>query len=135
MQRRALLAFNDPVRANRLDGLLTGARFELKSCLTVNSAIRTLSSCSVDMVFCQERLPDGSYRDILQSLGQSAKTAVVVCAEFYDKKAYIEAMSLGAFDYITHPYQKNDVDWIIENATRKLTFPSVAADRQHPAAA
>jgi DNA-binding NtrC family response regulator len=135
MKRTALLALDDPVRASRLERMLAEAGLELRTCPTVGDALRALSSESFNLIFCEERLPDGTYRDVLRFFGPTLAIPLVVCADFYDKKAYIEAMSLGAFDYITLPYLRRDVEWIVGNAARKSARPSGALDREHHAAA
>jgi DNA-binding NtrC family response regulator len=135
MRRKVLLALHDPVQASRLTDVLAGPNLELQSSTSVAKALRVLSSGTVNLVFCQEHLPDGTYRDVLRHLGLAGQTALVVCAEFYDKQAYVEAMSLGAFDYVTFPYHRRDVEWIIANAVRKAAAPPAAVGQQQSAAA
>ncbi len=135
MKRIALVALDDPVRAGSLERMLAAAGFEPKTCATVADTLRALSNESVSLVFCQERLPDGTYRDVLRFFGSEATSLLVVCANFYDKKSYIEAMSMGAFDYITAPYLRRDVEWIVGNVARKPPRPAIASGNEHPAAA
>ena len=45
---------------------------------------------------------------------------MVVCSDLYDKTTYIEAMSLGAYDYNAFPYRRAEVEWIIGNVLRKI---------------
>jgi FixJ family two-component response regulator len=55
----------------------------------------------------------------------------VVCADFYDKTAYIEAMSLGAYDYIASPYRQSEVEWIVGNAVRRISSARPARGPAH----
>lgn len=134
-KKKALLALHDPIGASRLKNVLEKLNYDMAPCATVSKILRALSSETIPLVFCQEHLPDGSYKDVLRNCGPASRTALVVCAEFYDKKSYVEAMSLGAFDYITFPYSQKDVEWIIGNAARKAAARHAALDHQQPAAA
>jgi len=70
-----------------------------------------------EVVFCEDTLPDGSYRDVLASVKSLVPgVPVVVCSLLGEMPNYLEAMNLGAFDFIAPPYHPPEVEAII-NAT------------------
>ena len=76
-------------------------------------------------MFCEVGLPDGDFRDLLGKVtGLAIKVPVVVASRLDDWDAYLEAMQLGAFDYIARPYRQAEVEWIV---SRALRMASVAA--------
>ena len=96
---------------------------------TVSDALAEMTGKSFDMVFCESRLRDGSFRDIMR-IARSGESGVpvVVWSGFYDHELYIEAMCLGAFDYVALHCRDNDMAWIINNAAnRGLVAPSARA--------
>ncbi len=119
MSIKALLAVRDPACTERLTHIFSSLGVETQSCSTVSEAVRALSSGHSDIVFCQRRLPDGAFQDVLTFTDSHGNIPLVVCADFYDKKTYVEAMSLGAFDYLAFPFSKRDVEWVVANALRK----------------
>lgn len=78
-----------------------------------------LSRQRVALVFRDDRLADGSYRDLLQSLRtwkQSPHT--VVTTRTGEWKEYLEALGLGVFDMIPYPYRSTDVELNVIRAMR-----------------
>jgi len=73
------------------------------------------------LAICHASPRDGTFRELLGSLGGGSKVPVVVCADFYDPRLYLEAMELGAFDYFTYPYYRDGVEWVIGNALRQAS--------------
>lgn len=118
---RALLAIADPASVDVLSRTLAGNDLDLEFCTTISDALSVLGRKQTYVVFCQARLSDGSFRDLLRFTDrQHSESPVIVCSDFYDKTTYIEAMSLGAFDYLAFPYRRTEVEWVIGNALRRL---------------
>jgi len=86
---------------------------------TLAEAEEVLSRQRVALVFCDDHLTDGSYRDLLRSLRtwkQSPHT--VVTTRTGEWKEYLEALGLGAFDMIQYPYRSTDVELNVIRAMR-----------------
>jgi DNA-binding NtrC family response regulator len=75
---------------------------------------------NVNLVFCDRRLADGTYRDIVaitRSLSRNVR--IVVTSRLADWDEYLEALHHGAFDLIASPCQPTDVVWAILQAKRE----------------
>lgn len=69
------------------------------------------------VVFCEDNLPDGSFREILRLVKATRpESQVVVSSKLGGVDEYIEAMNLGAFDFIVPPYRDADVVSVIDSA-------------------
>ena len=69
------------------------------------------------VVFCEDSLPDGSFREILRLVkATQPEIQVVVSSKLGDVEEYIEAMNLGAFDFIAPPYRGTDVVSVVDSA-------------------
>jgi DNA-binding NtrC family response regulator len=82
-------------------------------------AEQVLSRQGVALVFCDDRLADGSYRDLLHGLRTRKKAPrIVVTTRTGEWKEYVEALQLGAFDMIQYPYRSTDVELNVLRAMR-----------------
>jgi DNA-binding NtrC family response regulator len=86
---------------------------EAVPCSGVREARTLLPSTRPSLIFCEEALPDGTYRELLQDVSKTAKTRVVVISADAELDThYNEALALGAFDMIASPCRRSDVQWI-----------------------
>ena len=86
---------------------------------TVRECRELIAKEKVALVFCEEHLADGDFRDVLsatRSLKSSAR--VVVTSREFDWNAYLEAMRLGAFEVIVSPCRPTDLEWMVSQARR-----------------
>jgi DNA-binding NtrC family response regulator len=82
-------------------------------CSGVQEAFTLLPEASPSLIFCEETLTDGTYRDLLRGMGKTPRARFVVISPTADIDAnYNEALSLGAFDMIASPCRRSDVQWI-----------------------
>ena len=69
------------------------------------------------LIFADDLLPDGSYRDLLAALPAGHKIPLVVVMSGEDRdRTYREAVEGGALDVIANPCSKQDVQWIVIRA-------------------
>jgi DNA-binding NtrC family response regulator len=126
---RAIVACADPEIRQRLLSVLS--EFGLQPVLpeTLDDAKGLITQEETVMAFVQPRFSDGNFQEILRAAnGPRSRVPVIVCSEFYDKELYIEAMSLGAFDYLAFPYRREDVEWVVNNAvSRGSLYPRARA--------
>lgn len=100
------------------------------SCSGVREAFALLPEANPSLIFCDETLDDGTYRDLLRTITKSPKTRFVVMSPGADLDAnYNEAVSLGAFDMIASPCRRSDVQWIAIRAMHEDARRSVNKKR------
>jgi DNA-binding NtrC family response regulator len=86
---------------------------EAVPCGGIREARSLLPTARPSLIFCEEDLPDGTYRELLNDVSKAAKTRVVVISpEAEQDTRYNEALALGAFDMIASPCRRSDVQWI-----------------------
>ena len=93
---------------------------ETMFCSSVHEAQPMLVSSGFSLIFCEDQLSDGTYRDLLGLTVKPAKSRFVVLSptpEIDDK--YDEAMRLGAFEMIASPCRKSDIQWIVIRAMQE----------------
>jgi DNA-binding NtrC family response regulator len=85
----------------------------------LDEARMTLKSRQFAVVFCEERLRDGSYRELMsevQSNAPDTQFIVLLCTGEWEE--YLEALRLGAEEVIRCPLQPTDVDLALIHAAR-----------------
>jgi DNA-binding NtrC family response regulator len=100
-------------------------------CLTLQQARRGLRRGNHALVLCEAELPDGTYQDVMTLLKHKlVQVRVIVMADAYSEDSYREAIEVGAFDVISAPYKRTDVQWIIMQAVQSRPVP--AAKKRGP---
>jgi DNA-binding NtrC family response regulator len=128
---RVVVACTDCTNREVLVGLLRQSGFEPIPSSSLQETKQWLAQEETALVMCQERFCDGDFRDLLRvAVRDRSKVPVIVCSNFYDPPLYLEAMELGAFDYLASPYNRDGVEWVVGNALKE-TF---SAHRAHSAA-
>jgi DNA-binding NtrC family response regulator len=95
-----------------------------------------LTKHDVSFVFCDRRLADGTYRDVLAIMRAVRKSVrVVVTSRLADWDEYLEALKDGAFDLIASPCRHADVVRAFAQAKHEdqnIARPSLVRAKQVP---
>jgi len=89
------------------------------SCSTRSQAEEVLARQQVDLVFCDEHLPDGSYSDLIHTNHSHPKIPrIVVATRHAEWDFYFEALRKGAFDITRSPWHATDIEMVLIRALR-----------------
>jgi DNA-binding NtrC family response regulator len=86
---------------------------------TIAQGREALEARPFSVIFCEERLSDGSYRDLLQIIRASSEPTrfvVMLCTGEWEE--YLEALRLGAEEVLRCPLQPTDIDLALIHAMR-----------------
>ncbi len=84
-------------------------------------AYRALAATSTDVVLLDLRLPGKSGLEVLEEIKQRRpETLVIVMTGFATVQSAVQAMKLGAYDYITKPFNFEELRLALERATGHL---------------
>lgn len=84
---------------------------------SVNAALNILNSNNnIDIIITDLKLPDGTGIDLLRNVkeGRAQSAEVVITTGFSSVKSAVEAIKLGAYDYITKPVNLDELGLIIK---------------------
>lgn len=99
--------------------ILDGLTINVYVACSVRQAQEVLTRQPLALVFCDERIPGGTYRELLLSSDSKRKVSrFVVMLQTGEWDEYLEAMRLGAFEVIRCPVQPTDVEMTLIHATR-----------------
>ena len=91
---------------------------------TVAQAQEVLAQQPISVIFCEERLPDGPYHELLAlatAKGTADPIQIIVMLCTGEWKAYLEALRLGAADVVRCPLRPTDVELALIHAVREET--------------
>jgi two-component system response regulator PilR (NtrC family) len=96
---------------------------------TIRDARELLGSRSLSMVFCEERLSDGSYCDLLRDVRATwPETGFVVLLCTGEREEYLQAMRLGAQEVLRSPLRPTDVDLVLIQAMKESDRKEMGAN-------
>ena len=103
-----------------LNDILRKEGYETICASRVSECQEALQTQTVSLIFCDRRLSDGNYRDIIAATRASnQRIRVVVTSRLADWDEYLDALHHGAFDLIASPCQPTDVLWAMVQARRE----------------
>src|SRR5271169_5197938 len=83
-------------------------------------AAAVLAKGPIDMVITDVKLPDGDGIEILRHVKAAApETVVIVMTAFGSTQTAVAALKLGAYDYLTKPFDVEELKIVIRGAFEK----------------
>jgi DNA-binding NtrC family response regulator len=114
-----LVVSSDPILRRRLTDILVNLGIDPAQLSTLRECREILAQKLVGLVFCDARVEDGNYQDLLAAYGRSDnRPRVVVTSSTADWDEFKQAMQCGAFDVIPIPCRHTDVEWMVVQAKR-----------------
>src|SRR5207249_9792654 len=101
-------------------------------------ALERIRETAYDVVVLDMRMPEKEGIDVLRELAAfSEPPQVIVMTGFQEVSAAVEAMKLGAYDYLTKPTKFEELDIVVRKAAEKgqLLRDNVALRAHAPGAA
>ena len=121
MKRGSLLIVDDEASILEFLSLLFEAEgFTVETARSTADAQRLLAGRGYELVLCDILMPDGNGLDLLREIkAASPSTAVVMMTAFTSTKTAIEAMKLGAYDYVSKPFDVEELKIITQKALER----------------
>jgi len=125
-----LLVEDDKTFIQILQGFLVKQGYEVDARDCIKDAVTATSKTEYQLILLDYRLPDGIGLDLIKLLrSKDIKTPVIIITSFLDIRTAVNALKMGAFDYITKPIIPDELLMIINEAInkkeQKVTQPTV----------
>lgn len=102
---------------------LSRKKFEVMTAENGNKALALLKEHTFDMVITDMKMPDITGIDVLRKAKElSPNTIVVIITAFGSIENAVEAMRLGAFNYLIKPFSPDTIEAVIEKAQEHLSL-------------
>jgi DNA-binding NtrC family response regulator len=97
--------------------------FVVLSADSVPSARAVLERSPIDLILLDLKLPGGGGLTLLEEVRSStAETVVVVMTAYATVNSAVEAMRIGAGDYLTKPFSMEELSTVLERAAHRRAF-------------
>ena len=117
---RILVVDDESSLREMLTVLLEREGHHVETADSVDSGRLRLADSSYDLILCDLIMPDGSGLDLLREARASDPGAtVIMMTAFTSTKSAIEAMRLGAHDYIPKPFDVDELKVVVQRALEK----------------
>lgn len=114
MKNKILIIDDDVAFCTLLSTFLTKKGFEVTKVFSGKEALSVIDSSTFDVIITDIRLPDADGVEILEKVKNiSESSRVILMTGYTDIKTAVNAMKLGAFDYIGKPINPDELLKII----------------------
>src|SRR5262245_47277373 len=129
-----LLVEDEPLLRRQLTAHLEALGADVTGAGTLATARRFIADLPLDVVLLDVNLPDGQGTDLLKEKAFSANTSVIVMTADGGVAGAVEAMRLGALDYLVKPFDPGEVALVIARARRARQSARVEEHRRSDSA-
>jgi len=120
MTRRVLIVDDETSLLEFLSLLFEEEGYTVDTASSVEEARASISTVDHHLILCDIMMPDGNGLDLLREIKQEQPhTAVIMMTAYTSTKSAIEAMRLGAYDYISKPFDVEELKVLAEKAFEK----------------
>jgi two-component system response regulator AtoC len=114
-QKAVLVADDDASIRSLLRQLLQDEGYTVNEAATGVEVVDKVKESSPDLVIMDVRMPELDGIEALSRVrATSPKTAVLIMTAFGSSNAAIRAMELGAFDYVTKPFELEKINYTVQ---------------------
>lgn len=126
---RILVVDDERSMRDFLEILLTREDHQVTACGTAEGALEALSADDFDAVISDIRMPGMSGIQLLERVRESESSAPVILITAHGTaESAVEAMKLGAYDYLTKPCSVDEIQVVIAKALEKH---GLASENKH----
>ena len=125
MQHRIVIADDDPTMRSALGEAMRSAGFEAELFSDGDEAERHLRRCGADLVISDMRMPELSGLELLK---QFPNIPFIMISGFATVPEAVEAMKIGAFDFVVKPFSYRELISLVEAALSRASREEAAAD-------
>ena len=125
-----LLVEDDPMLRKRAAALLERLSADVSAVDTLAGARRLIATMPFDFAVLDVNLPDGLGTDLLKEKIFAPDTAIIVVTAHGGVAGAVEAMRLGAADYLVKPFETAELPLVLERARRSRQTARVEEHRR-----
>jgi two-component system response regulator PilR (NtrC family) len=94
--------------------------YEVRRANSVEQARERLAGEDFDLVLCDILMPDGNGLELLREIkAESPRTAVIMMTAYTSSQSAIEAMKMGAYNYVSKPFNVDELKVLAAGALEK----------------
>ncbi len=116
-QAKILVVDDEESMREFLEIMLTGENYQVRTAENTDRAMEILTGESFDVVITDIKMPNSSGIDLLKEIhAVDPDTAVIMITAYASLESSVQALREGAFDYITKPFEVNQIKLAVSRA-------------------
>ena len=120
MSQRILVVDDEQSMQDFLRLLLESAGYDVAVAGSMKEGESRFREGGIDLVLSDIIMPDGTGLELLKTIKElDARTAVIMMTAYASTKTAIEAMKLGAYDYVSKPFDVDELQLLVQKALEK----------------
>lgn len=117
MAKKILIIDDEKLIRWTLEQHLTKEGYEVLTAETAEKGMEMISDDTPDLVLLDNRLPNMTGLDLLEKLNVQERGLIVIMITAYGMvETAVKAMKLGAYDYISKPFNLEEITFVIKKA-------------------
>ena len=119
-----LIVEDDLSLCHFLSKALSPQGYKITACHSAAEALSVLSAAAVDLILLDNKLPDRRGIELLKEIKRDhPQIIIIIMTAFGTSQTAIEAMRMGAFDYILKPFELDEIAELVDKGmeSRRLT--------------
>ncbi|MFQ5349723.1 MAG: sigma-54-dependent transcriptional regulator, partial [Thermoanaerobaculia bacterium] len=120
MSQRILVVDDEQSMQDFLRLLLESAGYEVTMASSMKEGEDRFREGGIDLVLSDIIMPDGTGLELLKAIKDlDARASVIMMTAYASTKTAIEAMKLGAYDYVSKPFDVDELQLLVQKALEK----------------
>lgn len=125
-KRTLLVVDDDKIFCSAVSEFLKRFNVEVFKANSGGEGVQVCSRRKIDIVLLDQKLPDGEGQAICQPiLGFNDQTKIIFTTAFPSYKNAVAAIKAGAYDYLSKPFELDELQLAVEMALRTLDLENV----------
>ena len=126
---RVLVVEDDPPVREACAEIATSLGCKVQSADSIETARRLLGNGAMDLVLLDLKLPGGGGLQLLEEIrSRFPETTVIIMTAYATVSSAVEAMRIGASDYLTKPFTLDELTSVFERAAQRRDFDQETRD-------
>jgi len=102
-----------------LQDIFQGAGWQLFEADERRQALKSLLQNAIQVVIAERDLPMWNWREVLDDIRLLASPPqLIVAARHADERLWAEALNIGAYDVLDQPFDRSEVERVVDGARR-----------------
>ena len=120
LKARILVIDDEPIVCKSCSRILGEEGYEVETTLNGSQGLERMKARPFDVILVDLKMPDMSGMEVLKRIKEEAPETIVLMITGYSTvKTAVEAMKLGASDYVPKPFTPDELAMVVQQALEK----------------
>lgn len=126
---RILIVEDEPAITRLLEAVLRRGGYDVQTAATARAGQAALAHGGIDAMLVDLGLPDRDGLELIETIRRTSAIPLIAVTARHDVADKIAALDLGADDYVTKPFDGDELLARLRSALRRTSASAPAADR------